>query len=144
MSERRIRDDDQRQWLASSNLALLLFDDNGNRIKEDRRHTPDRRLNNILVEEIDCSAYINGDDIRQAITGALASNDYESTNTIRQRVCDEFGQDVSDKILSGVLIELQSKGDVASYIYDTQSGRFALIISPEEYSTDALCWRLSE
>ena len=139
MNEKRIRNNDQRQWLAPSNLGLLLFDDNGDRIKQDRRKTPDRRLNNISVEEVDCGTYIS-----KIIKDKLASNDYEASDTIRQYVRDELCQSVSDESFSTALQELHSRGYVTSHIYDKQSERYALIISPEEYSTDVLRWRLSE
>ena len=73
----------------------------------------------------------------------LASNDYETTDTVRQNVRDELSRTVSEKGISTALQDLYSRGYVTSYIYDKQSEGYALIISPEEYNVDVLCWRVS-
>ncbi|TNG03716.1 MAG: hypothetical protein EP297_00190 [Gammaproteobacteria bacterium] len=137
MTEKLIRD--QRQWLGPPHLKLLLFDDNGNRIKEYPRITPHIPLNINLAEEVGCGAHIS-----KAIKVELASNDYEATGSIRENVRDKYGQNVSDELVSTALLELHSKGYITSHIYDKQSAQYALIASPEKYSIDVLCWRLSD
>jgi hypothetical protein len=58
MKENRIRNNDRRQELASSGSTLTIFDCKGGCRKCERRITPDRRLNNISVEEVDSIDYI--------------------------------------------------------------------------------------
>jgi hypothetical protein len=58
MSERRVRAADRRQAPASSG-DLPLVDDKGELVELERRNVPDRRLDNISVEEVDCCDYIH-------------------------------------------------------------------------------------
>ena len=58
MSERRVRAADRRQASASSG-DLPLVDDKGELVELERRNVPDRRLDNISVEEVDCRDYIH-------------------------------------------------------------------------------------
>jgi hypothetical protein len=58
MRERRISAADRRQASASSE-DLPLVDDKGELVELERRNVPDRRLDNISVEEIDCRDYIH-------------------------------------------------------------------------------------
>jgi hypothetical protein len=58
MEEKRNRDGDRRQRLNRYGAEFPLVDENGEYIEEDRSSIPDRRLNNISAEEVDCIAYI--------------------------------------------------------------------------------------
>ena len=58
MRERRVRAADRRQASASSG-ELPLVDDKGELVELERRNVPDRRLDNISVEEVDCRDYIH-------------------------------------------------------------------------------------
>ena len=58
MRERRVRAADRRQTSASSG-DLPLVDDMGELVELERRNVPDRRLDNISVEEVDCRDYIH-------------------------------------------------------------------------------------
>jgi len=51
MTDKRIRPDDRRNSLETPEFPLQ--DSHGELIKQDRRKMPDRRLNNIEVEEIE-------------------------------------------------------------------------------------------
>jgi hypothetical protein len=53
MKYKRMRNEDRRQRLASSGSTLTIIDCEGGCKKCERRIMPDRRLNNISVEEID-------------------------------------------------------------------------------------------
>lgn len=52
MNDKRIRPYDRRKNLDTPEDPF--YDSHGELIKHDRRKTPDRRLNNIEVEEIEC------------------------------------------------------------------------------------------
>jgi hypothetical protein len=58
MRERRVRAADRRQASASSG-DLPLVDNKGELVELERRNVPDRRLDNISVEEVDCRDYIH-------------------------------------------------------------------------------------
>ena len=58
MREKRIRAADRRQASASSG-DLPLVDNKGELVELERRNVPDRRLDNISVEEVDCRDYIH-------------------------------------------------------------------------------------
>ena len=58
MRERRVRAADRRQASASSG-DLPLVDDMGELVELERRNVPDRRLDNISVEEVDYGDYIH-------------------------------------------------------------------------------------
>jgi len=58
MRDRRVRAADRRQASASSG-ELPLVDDKGELVELERRNVPDRRLDNISVEEVDCRDYIH-------------------------------------------------------------------------------------
>ena len=58
MRERRVRAADRRQASASSG-DLPLVDGKGEFVELERRNVPDRRLDNISVEEVDCRDYIH-------------------------------------------------------------------------------------
>lgn len=68
------------------------------------------------------------------------SKHHKATEDIRQKVCDDLGQSVSNKSFSSVLLGLHSAGVVTSHIFDYQSENYAQITSPEEYSIDVLYW----
>ena len=58
MRERRVRAADRRQASASSG-DLPLVDNKGELVELERRNVPDRRLDNISVEDVDCRDYIH-------------------------------------------------------------------------------------
>ena len=59
MKEKRSRISDRRQQPdAESELEIPLFDNEGNLIIEDRRVTPDRRLNSIYIEEVEWDDHV--------------------------------------------------------------------------------------
>ena len=58
MKQRLTRGADRRKIPEASGNEIPLIDADGLLIAEDRRSIPDRRLNNISVEELECSEYI--------------------------------------------------------------------------------------
>ena len=58
MKQRLTRGADRRKIPEASGNGIPLIDADGQLIAEDRRSIPDRRLNNISVEELECSEYI--------------------------------------------------------------------------------------
>ena len=58
MKQRLTRGVDRRKIPEGSGNEIPLIDADGQLIAEDRRSIPDRRLNNISVEELECSDYI--------------------------------------------------------------------------------------
>ena len=58
MKQRLTRGVDRRKIPEASGNEIPLIDADGLLIAEDRRSIPDRRLNNISVEELECSEYI--------------------------------------------------------------------------------------
>ena len=65
---------------------------------------------------------------------------HKATEEIRQNVCDDLGQSVSNKAFSTALLGLHSAGFVTSHIFDNQSENYAQITSPDEYSIGVLYW----
>ena len=57
MTEKRIRASDRRIELSSSGSTLAIFDCDGGCKKCERRKQPDRRLNNISVDEVERIEY---------------------------------------------------------------------------------------
>ena len=72
------------------------------------------------------------------------SDNYMATDAIRQNVCDDLGSTISDESFTSALFGLYSTSLVTSHIYDSQNKAYAAIISPDEYSLDALYWRAAE
>lgn len=70
----------------------------------------------------------------------MSRKKHAATKEIRRHVFDDLDQLVSDEAFYAGLFSLHSTGFVTSYIYDNQSENYALIISPDEYSIDALYW----
>jgi len=68
------------------------------------------------------------------------SKNHKTTGEIRKRLSDDLGRSVSEEAFYTALLGLHSAGLVSSYIHDNQSGKYALISSPDEYSIDALHW----
>jgi hypothetical protein len=58
MKRKLTRGTDRRKNSAGRICEIPLIDQKGDVIAEDRRTLPDRRLNNISVEELECSEYI--------------------------------------------------------------------------------------
>ena len=58
MTEKRIRTTDRRQELSSSGSTLTIIDCKGACKKCERRTAPDRRLNNISVDEMESIDYV--------------------------------------------------------------------------------------
>lgn len=58
MKQRLTPDVDRRKIPEASGNEIPLIDADGQLIAEDRRSIPDRRLNNISVEELECSECI--------------------------------------------------------------------------------------
>jgi hypothetical protein len=58
MKQRLTRGVDRRKIPDAGENEIPLIDANGQLIAEDRRSIPDRRLNNISVEKLECSEYI--------------------------------------------------------------------------------------
>jgi len=73
-----------------------------------------------------------------------ASHHHKPTEAVRQHVCDGIDRPVSDKAFSNALLELHSKGLVASYIYDHRTEGYAFISSPNDYSMNVLYWLVEE
>lgn len=82
---------------------------------------------------------MNLNDIQKTILKWVAKK-HAATKEIRRHVFDDLDQLVSDEAFYAALFSLHSTGFVTSYIYDNQSENYALIISPDEYSIDALYW----
>ena len=58
MTEKRIRTSDRRLELASSGPTITVYDCKGGCKRCDRRSRPDRRLNNISVDDGDSIDYL--------------------------------------------------------------------------------------
>jgi hypothetical protein len=58
MKQKLSRGADRRKGSTPHEREIPLIDQRGHLIAEERRMIPDRRLNNISVEELECSEYI--------------------------------------------------------------------------------------
>ena len=68
---------------------------------------------------------------------------YKATDEIRKNAYEDLGQSVSNKAFYTALLGLHSAGFVTSHIFDNQSGSYAQITSPDEYSIGVLYWLVS-
>lgn len=82
-------------------------------------------------------------EIQKTILKWITDN-YEATEKVRQNVCDDLGRSLSDESFSIALLGLHTKRFVTSHIYDNQTGGYASITSPDEYSLDVLYWLATE
>jgi hypothetical protein len=78
-------------------------------------------------------------EIQNTILQWLSKN-IEATDRIRRSVLDELDRPVSDVEISAALLGLHAVGYLKSYVYDHQTDEYVVIISPDEYSMDALYW----
>jgi hypothetical protein len=68
------------------------------------------------------------------------SKTIRATDDVRRYVFDDLGQSVPDEEITAALLGLHATGYLTSYIYDSQTGEYALVNSPAEYSIDVLYW----
>ena len=82
-------------------------------------------------------------EIQKSILKWITVN-YESTNTIRQNVCDDLGRAISEESFSSALLGLHSTRFVTSYIYDNQTGKYIHLNEPDEHILNVMHWLATE